>query len=228
MTELRNDITEIREEDVIRFLQHHPAFFEQHPNILKRLHLHHDSGDAISLIERQNHILRKENRDLIDRLNQFINVAQRNDRLFLNLQHLVVGCIGCNNLNELAKVLNEGLTERFDVDAVQLLLSHQVAHDDDLWLHCDKTTLGELFPAAIKEQKSLCGTFDRDIKRMLFGHQKIGSIALGAISCKSGQVGLLALGNRNETHFRSGTDTLFLSHLAKIVSLMLDRFSTAR
>lgn len=228
MTELLNDNADIREEDVIRFLQHHPAFFEQHPHILKRLHLHHDSGEAISLIERQNHILRKENRDLIDRLNQFINVAQRNDRLFLNLQHLVIHCISCNSLNELAEALTDGLIERFDVDAVQIVLSHQVAHEDDLWLHCDKMTLTDLFPAAIKEQKSMCGTFDKDTNRMLFGHQKIGSVALGAIACKSGQVGLLALGNRNESHFRSGTDTLFLSHLSRIVSLMLDRFSAGR
>ena len=225
MTEVFNT-EEINEEDIVNYLKHHPSFFEQHPNLLKRLHLQHDSGVAISLIERQNQIFRQENRDLIDRLNKFISVAQRNDRLFLNLQELVLTLIKCTDLNQMATALQQGLTEKFEVDDVQLVLSHQVSRDGDLWLHCDKHTLTKQFPAAIKEQKSSCGVFDEETRNLLFGQVQMGSIALGAISCKSGQVGVLALGSKSETHFRSSTDTLFLGHLAKVISQLLDRFSS--
>jgi uncharacterized protein YigA (DUF484 family) len=225
LTEVLNT-EELNEEDIINYLKKHPSFFEHHPNLLKRLHLQHDSGTAISLIERQNHIFRKENRELIDRLNKFIAVAQRNDRLFLNLQSLVLNLIQCTDLNQMAAALQQGLTEKFDVDDVQLVLSHQVSRDGDLWLHCDKHTLTKQFPAAIKDKKSSCGVFDEETRNLLFGQVEMGSIALGAISCKSGQVGILALGSKSETHFRSGTDTLFLSHLANVISQLLDRFSS--
>lgn len=225
MTEVINN-DDFNEDDIVRYLKQHPSFFEHHPMLLKRLHLQHDSGQAISLIERQNHIFRQENRDLIDRLNKFIHVAQRNDRLFLKLQALVLQLIDCQNLNEMASVLQKALIEDFEVDDVQLVLSHQVSRDGDLWLHCDKHTLLKQFPTVIKDQKSSCGTFDEETRSLLFGQQPMGSIALGAIHCKSGQVGVLALGSKSETHFRLGTDTLFLSHLANVISRLLERFSS--
>ncbi len=223
MTEqLDND--EINEYQIEQYLKPHPQFFEHHPNLLKQLHLKHDSGAAISLIERQNHILRKENGDLIDRLNQFINVAQRNDKLFLNLQSLVFELIACQTLNDMTRVLNNGLTDRFDVDEVQVVLTHQVNGDGDLWLYCDKETLASYYPASVNDLKSQCGVFTETARQLLFGEQPIKSVACGAISMNKECVGLLALGSNSAEHFRLGTDTLFLNHLAKIVSQLLVRF----
>lgn len=220
MTEMLDPI-EISETDVIRYLKQHPHFFENHPNLLKKLHLKHDSGTAVSLIERQNHILRKENSDLIDRLNRFISVAQRNDKLFLNLQGLVLELIAARSLNEIAKTLNTVLTERFEVDEVQLVLTHRLTTDGDLWLYCDEDTLKIHFPAALNDLRNECGEFDENARQMLFGEQNIKSVAVGALSKDGAGVGLIALGSRSETHFRSGTDTLFLGHLAKVVSQLL-------
>jgi uncharacterized protein YigA (DUF484 family) len=215
------DPMEFTEADVVRFLKHHPHFFEEHPNLLKKLHLKHDSGNAISLIERQNHILRKENTDLIDRLNQFINVAQRNDKLFMNLQVLVTELISCRSINEINQTLHTQLTERFDVDEVQVVLTHRLNTDGDLWLYCDRETLLNHFPAALKDRRNLCGEFDLDSRQLLFGDQNIKSVAIGAL-CKDEQgVGLIALGSKSASHFRSGTDTLFLGHLSKVVSQLL-------
>lgn len=223
MTELRDDIS-IDEKDVIRYLRLHPNFFESHPTLLKNLHLKHDSGEAISLIERQNHILRKENGDLIDRLNNFISVAQRNDTLFINLQKLVLELIACHTLNDITKVLNVVLTERFDVDEVQLVLTHQQNTDGDLWLYCDREVLQEHFGSTIAELKNQCGEFDETARSLLFADSSIKSVALGAVSLNGNGIGLIALGSKSAGHFRSSTDTLFLGHLAKVVSQLLVRF----
>lgn len=223
MTELMDELS-ISEEDVIRFLRLHPHFFEEHPNLLKRLHLKHDSGEAISLIERQNHILRKENNDLIDRLNNFINVAQRNDTLFLNLQKLVIELIACRTLNDISKVLHDVLTERFEVDEVQLVLTHHQNSDGDLWLYCDHDLLVAHFGTAVSEMKNQCGEFSETARQLLFGDKDIKSIALGSVTLNGAGIGLLALGSKSASHFRSSTDTLFLGHLAKVVSQLLIRF----
>ena len=220
MTQMVNP-TDITEADVARYLKQHPHFFEEQQHLLKKLHLKHDSGNAISLIERQNHILRKENSDLIDRLNQFINVAQRNDKLFLNLQLMVLNLIACRSLNEITKTLNSVLTERFDVDDVQVVLTHRLTTDGDHWLYCDADTLRTHFPAAINDTKNICGEFDAPAKQLLFGDSDIKSIAIGTIVKDTKGVGIIALGSRSASHFRSGTDTLFLGHLAKVVSELL-------
>lgn len=217
----RVDLTELDEADVVRFLKQHPDFFEHHPNLLKRLHLKHESGEAISLIERQNQILRKENRELIDRLNDFIQVAQRNDRLFLKLQSLIIELLGCRSLNALATCLHDHLLQHFDVDEVQLVLSHRLATDGDLWLYCDFETLKANFKTTLIDGRHQCGTFDEHHRQMLFGAKAIGSVAIGSLTRDGDGVGLLALGSRDPQHFRSGTDTLFLGHLAKVISQLL-------
>ncbi|MEJ2042704.1 MAG: DUF484 family protein [Reinekea sp.] len=201
MTEMVNS-EDISEEDVIRFLRQYPRFFEDNPNLLKKLHLKHDSGEAISLIERQNLILRKENSELIDRLNRFIEVAQRNDKLFINLQKLVIDLISCNTLNDIAKTLHSTLTTNFAVDAVQLILSHRLLTDGDVWLYCDKSTLKEHFPAAIEHARNECGIFTETTRQLLFPEQNIESVAVGVITHKGTPVGIIALGSEDAAHFR--------------------------
>lgn len=224
MTEML-DQPGLTETDVVRFLRQHPHFFEEHPNLLKSLHLKHDSGDAVSLIERQNHILRKENTDLIDRLNNFINVAQRNDKLFLNLQALVLDLISCESLNELCQALNNGLCERFDVDAVEVVLTNRPAAEGDHWLYSDSRTLAEHFASTVEDNRNACGEYTPEARAMLFNSDQIASIALGALSNGTSNIGLIALGSRSARHFRSGTDTLFLGHLAQVVSHLLARWN---
>ncbi len=223
MTELKDDFA-VTEEDVVKYLRYHPHFFEEQQNLLKKLHLKHDSGDAISLIERQNHILRKENNDLIDRLNNFINVAQRNDNLFLKLQTLVLELITCHTLNDISKVLNRVLTERFDVDEVQLVLTHQQTTDGDVWLSCDRSVLATHFPSTINDLKNQCGEYSQTARQLLFGDRDIQSVAIGAIAINNESIGLIALGSESASHFRSSTETLFLGHLAKVISQLLVRF----
>lgn len=224
MTEMLDQLG-ITDTDVVRFLRQHPHFFEEHPNLLKSLHLKHDSGEAVSLIERQNHILRKENTDLIDRLNTFINVAQRNDKLFLSLQALVLDLISCQSINEISDILHSGMVERFDVDAVQLVLTDRPVAEGDNWLHAEPGTLAEHFAATIRENRNACGEFSSEARAMLFNSDTIESIALGALSDGNKNIGLIALGSHSATHFRSGTDTLFLGHLAQVVSHLLHRLS---
>ena len=52
---------ELLERDVIKFLETHIDFFERHPDLLSSLRLPHNSGQAISLIEKQVSVLREQN-----------------------------------------------------------------------------------------------------------------------------------------------------------------------
>ncbi|WP_320824516.1 DUF484 family protein [Reinekea sp.] len=212
------------EADVVRYLKLHPTFFENHPNLLKTLHIRHDSGKAISLLERQNSILRSENSALIEQLNEFISVAQRNDRLFLNLQALVLELIKCRTLNDISRTLTQELLGRFEVDEVRLVFTHLANSDGDLWLYCDPSLLEEHFPATLAHLKNQCGEFEPTARQVLFGASDIRSMAIAGVALNGQGIGLLALGSRDARHFRSSTDTLFLGYVAKVVSQLLVRF----
>lgn len=222
MTE-RVGTADISVEAVVQYLRQHPRFLEQHPNLLKKLHLRHDSGDAISLMERQNQILRQENRQLIDRLNHFIEVAQRNDRLFQKLQQLVLTLLPMTQRTTLLSALQKGLCKDFDVHETLVILFDQPNTDGDPWLQIDPGVLAGMFPALINEAKAVCGAFTEAERDMLFAGGHVQSIALAPLMQEQTVTGLIALGHHSPEHFRSGTDTLFLTHLARVTSALLQR-----
>ncbi|HET8905188.1 MAG TPA: DUF484 family protein [Saccharospirillum sp.] len=210
-------------EAVVTYLRRHPRFFEEHPNLLKKLHLRHDSGEAISLIERQNQILRQENRQLIDRLNQFIQVAQRNDRLFLKLQRLILELLPETGLNALLERLQRGLQRDFDVHETTVILFHRTPGDGDGWLQTTRAQIADAFPAVVDQGKSVCGALEPSLTQLLFAGTGVGSVALAPLTRDGDVIGVLALGHTSPEHFRSGTETLFLTHLAQVTSLQMER-----
>ncbi|MFG1495979.1 DUF484 family protein [Saccharospirillum sp. HFRX-1] len=223
MTETVND-SAVSEEAVIAYLRQQPDFFEQHPNLLKQLHLRHESGNAISLMERQNQILRHENRQLIDRLNHFIEVAQRNDRLFQQLQRLVLAMVPHDTASGLIEALETGLIEQFEVHETSVILCDRANADGDPWLQISRDSLSQYFPTLINDGKAMCGSFSDSERDFLFAGRNVGSIALAPLTDVNNQtLGVLALGHHDSQHFRSGTETLFLSHLAQVTSLLLQR-----
>lgn len=222
MTE-RVNTADISVDAIVQYLRQHPQFFEHHPNLLKKLHLRHDSGEAVSLMERQNQILRQENRQLIDRLNHFIDVAQRNDRLFLKLQRLVLALLPMTERASLLSTLQKGLCKDFDVHETLVILFDQPNTDGDPWLQIDPNVLAGMFPALIHEAKAVCGTFTEAERDMLFAGGHVQSLALAPLMQEQTVTGLVALGHHSPEHFRSGTDTLFLTHLARVTSALLLR-----
>ena len=214
---------QVTEQEVVQYLTQRPDFFIDHSELLTQLHLKHDSGDAISLIERQNHILRQQNIDLVDRLEQFIDVAQRNDRLFFKLQDLVIKLLPCHTTNQICRVLNTELKEQFDVDEVQLVLNQPHHTDSDLWQHFEQDNLLAHFGSVVSELKNQCGEFDQELRDRVFVSGEIKSLAMAAICRGERAIGVLVLGSQSKEHYRSSTDTLFLGHLAKVVSQLLDR-----
>ena len=74
MSDKSRSMTEI----VAKYLRKEPNFLLEHPEILDQLNLPHESGQAVSLIEKQVQRLREQNRSLSRKLNQLVQVATDN------------------------------------------------------------------------------------------------------------------------------------------------------
>lgn len=72
----------ITEEQVVGYLRAHPEFFLSHDDLLREITIPHNSGQAISLVERQVHVFREQRDQLRKELGHLVAIARDNDRFF--------------------------------------------------------------------------------------------------------------------------------------------------
>ena len=109
------------EDTVMRYLRENPDFFGRHPMLLTDLSLPHDSGEAISLVERQVAILRERNIDMRRRLTHLVGAANVNDTLFEKTRRFTLNMLDCDRLSTIDAVLADTLIDDFAADLRALL-----------------------------------------------------------------------------------------------------------
>ena len=86
--ELNNDDTAMAQEqqlatdlEIISLIRENTDILQRHPELLTVLEVPHETGKAVSLIERQVSVLREKNQVQDDRLRELMDVARDNERL---------------------------------------------------------------------------------------------------------------------------------------------------
>lgn len=210
----------IDETQIIEHLLAHPDFFKRHPDALEALQLPHETGSAISLVERQVSVLRERNLEMRQRLNNLLTTARENDKLFEKTKRLVLTLIEANSLGAVVDALFHSLQADYDVQFHNLLLlgdagtlpasNARVVGVDEAHQH-----IGSL----LRSNRAICGVLRREELRFLFGADadRIGSVAAVPL-CHGRVFGILAIGNSDPNHYRSSMGTLFLSYLAEVLN----------
>lgn len=117
--ELSQDITD---EAVSGYLMRHPDFFVNHHDTLSRLRVPHDSGSAVSLIEKQVSVLRGRCGYLEKSLRELIAVARQNESVHQRLHELTQNIISASNLDEIVTLTQQCLRESFHAEEVYIML----------------------------------------------------------------------------------------------------------
>ena len=91
------DLPPLSDQAVLNFLRQSPDFFLRHPSALSELSLPHESGQAVSLIERQIDILRDRNVTMPRRMNVLLQAARSNDEIFAKWSTTVSYVCACSN-----------------------------------------------------------------------------------------------------------------------------------
>ncbi|WP_455366882.1 DUF484 family protein [Kaarinaea lacus] len=219
----------LSEKDVEDFLRHNPEFFIEHPALVSELKVPHpNTGSAVSLIEHQVELLRRQNNKLQKRLDDLVQIARDNDRLSKNMHRLTVELMDCRNLIDVFAQLNESLRKDFSADAICIRIlaqpkSSKLAERKEFASNAAELT--KHFGRQIKDGKAICGKAKTEQKKILFEDQgdKVASLAFIPLSFEN-SAGLLAIGSFDEKRFHSGMGTLFLNQLGKVVSKSIARF----
>lgn len=211
------------------YLEQHPNFFQRNQDLLLELRLPHDSGSAISLVERQVDLLRRRARESEERLASLVNVARDNEHLFEKTRALTLALLDAGSLDELSQVLEERFRDDFNTDAggLILLVDEEPAEDGNT-----RTLLRATLAAAIPRFENLRETtggalreaeidtlfplHDRRIQSAMVAPVFLDGAAEDAPACA-----LLALGSNDRGYFHDRLGTAFLEYIREVLGRIL-------
>lgn len=218
---MSDDKTSLKEV-VASYLRKNPDFLSEYPDILELLELNHQSGVAVSLIERQVEQLRASNQDISNQLNRLVQVAKENEELMTRLHRLTLELMCIESRSEFFTHLGNSLLNDFNADILQLcLFDHDIAAEageDVISLQPDDKAL-EQFRSLMEKDQTVCGRLNESKMDFLFGSKArwVQSTALIPLG-EQGSLGLMAIGSSDQARFFPGMGTLFLDLLADVIS----------
>ena len=219
----------LTDEDIANYLRQHPQFFNEKPSLLANLTLPHQSGGAISLVERQVSVLRERNMDMRHRLSALIDNARTNDQLFEKTKRLLLSLLEAQDLNDLIDALVHSFTDDFGIHYTSLLLFDEHINKQPLanTSHVQLvpfSTATQVLGTIISNNKTVCGQLDTGEQQFIFADNasEVASTAITPLSSAS-PLGILAIGNRDPDYYRSSISTLFLSYIGEVFSRLLPK-----
>jgi uncharacterized protein len=213
----------MKPEDIARYLQDHPEFFETFSEMISGITIPHPhGGHAIPIYERQIISLREKNRLLEAKLRELVDYGEENDAIGERVHRASLAFMGAASLEALLQVLYYNLREDFSVPHVVIRL----------WTEGDNASLPE-FGKCSQEVR----VFADSLKQPYCSHQAMfetaawfgeaGSLlkSFAYISLRTDRLfGLLALGSEDPKRFYADMGTLYLKRLGELIGTSLVRF----
>jgi len=172
--------------------------------------------------------------DLQAKLDALLRIAKHNEQKQNNFQEYELSLFNSNGLNQLLTIILEQHRERFNLSDVTLLLldpeyefrrlldniADVPTWRKDLLFTEDKETISQYFSVLRKPRLS---TYSPHTHRTLFPNaQSLQSVAVLPLIRQNKFIGSLNLGSRSPNRFQADLGTLFLQHLAAVVSACIE------
>jgi uncharacterized protein YigA (DUF484 family) len=220
-------IATLNDDDVVRYLRSHGDFFGRHPLLLTDLSLPHDSGQAISLVERQVAILRERNIDMRKRLAHLVGAANINDALFEKTRRFTLQMLDAGSIDEVDEVIARTLIEDFAADEARCFVTHPDAFASrPHTVYCPSAAQLPVNPLTQRDGIS-CGMLRRDEFEGLFGGSDRSDGSAALIELRQGDLlGVLAIGSSDPKRFSPDMGTLFIRYIGDVLARVLVRLLT--
>jgi uncharacterized protein YigA (DUF484 family) len=216
---------ELSAEEVASYLKANPEFFIEQEDLLADLSLPHESGKAISLLERQVTILRDRGGDTRQKLNNLLENARNNDQLFDTTRNLVLALLRAKNVTEIADVTQDQLSHHTNIDSCEVILMDKknLKVADSVRTESEDI-LKKKFTDVFRLKRTHCGAISEEQTQYLFPQQgkNIKSTALCPVISNDDVLALIAFGNKSDNYFNVNLDTLFLDFIGHVVGAVID------
>lgn len=217
--------TDLTAEQVAAYLKEHPEFFVDRDSLLAEITLPHESGKAISLLERQVKILRERTIESRHTLNTLLENAKYNDQLFNVTRALVIALLMEDEVAQIASATEANLCTQPGIDACSVIL-FESEHLKNVEHARQESAefLQQNFPTLLRDRRTQCRAIDKETAAFLFP-QRSGTIRSAAL-CPIGRermLGVLAIGNKAQEYFNADLDTMFLDFIGEVLESVIAR-----
>lgn len=210
-----DDLSQLLDDSLIEeYLIQNPNFFTKHPALLNKLNITVKEQGTVSLVQRQQRIMREKIVTLEDEITSLMSIASQNQQLYQKFSNLFFDLLNCQNLIE----INDQLTHHFINELALNHVSFKIYHPDaPKALTINRSDLDNLLIQRLGRGYHYFGRINQQEQNVLFGCPKSGSVALIALGNK-GDLGLLSINSDDPNHFHPDMDNLMLMQLTKLIS----------
>ena len=215
----------IDDQAIADYLQANPDFFSRHPRLLETLRIPHESGSAISLVEKQLAVLREQNGHLRSQLKQLMEVSATNDSLFDKSRSLVLELVAATSATAIASALHRALQDDFKIPLARLVLLDKPLQAPGV-TQLTRAFAEDKLDGILNAEGATCGVLRSQQLLAMFGDDAkyVGSVAVMPLKTSKGDdhpYGVLALGSKDSHYYHNDMDTLFLRFIADTLNLLL-------
>lgn len=213
----------MKAEEVARYLQDHPEFFEQYADLLTQIAIPSPHGGrAISITERQMGALRDKVKQLEGKLAELIRFGEENDGIAAKVHKLAVALLAARDNGTVLQTLYDHLGGSFAVPHVAVRL----------WGAAGSGTAVEFAPVSDEARRfaetlaqPYCGPGAGPDVMAWFGEAgaHVRSLALLALREGGETFGLMVMGSEEPQRFYPGMGTLYVEQIGEMASAALVR-----
>ena len=231
MSETLNATTEqspdLDDKQVIEYLINNQGILDRNPEVLTQLSISHQTGSAVSLVERQIKLLREENKHLKSKLSDLIHIARENEELSQRFHRLSLELMAGEHLHDIIAMTRDQVQTFFYTDHVSFCFHDGLAQK---LIGLEKNVLDSENKHAAKikrwmhDRKPVFGPFDSGVESLLLADERsLTSCALIPLY-HTEEIGLLVLASKSKDRFVDGMGTVFLSQLGELISSKLKNY----
>ncbi|MEQ8233704.1 MAG: DUF484 family protein [Gammaproteobacteria bacterium] len=210
--------------DVIAFLRENPAFLDHHPDLLGQLAIPHESGEAVSLLERQVAVLRADNQRLKQQLDELVAHARANEALNVRIHALALKLMNAAGPQAVFGLLDGSLRAEFGADRSATLVFADPGYVDAAsvpqFVGADAPARA-VFEQLLSQGRTACGPLDDAAHTALFGDAPRGSAVVMPLA-GAGWDGVLAIASDDAARYDAAMGTEFLTYLKDVTALVID------
>lgn len=207
--------------EVARYLQDHPEFFEQYAELLLQLTIPSPHGGrAVSITERQMGALRDKVKQLEAKLAELIRFGEENDAIAAKVHRLGVALVAAADRGAVMGALHAHLGGSFAVPHVALRLWHAAGDGPE-----STPVSAEARNFAETLTHPYCGPGGGPDVIGWFGEggAHVRSLAFLALREGGQTFGLLVMGSEEQQRFYPGMGTLYLEQIGEMAAAALVR-----
>ena len=153
--------------EIKEFLVLNPDFFVKNPEVLNSVELVHQSGNAVSLIEKQVELLRTNYNSTTDKLMDLLQVAKNNDDIFALTKKLILSLIEASNIEEIVELVEESFKSEFGVKDSKVLFFSESSLNFPQGRTKELSVADKVLKGLLNKDKSYVGKINEDVTRFI-------------------------------------------------------------